>query len=126
MARPKSTHPTNSELAILQILWRSGPMTVREVHDAVAAESGVSYTTVLKTMQIMLEKGLLARDPSRRQHIYRARVTQKKTQLKILRDVLDKAFEGSVAKLVLGAIQSKATTEEELKEIQKIIEEHAK
>lgn len=126
MARPRSKHPTNSELAILQVLWRGGPMTVRQVHDAVAAESGVSYTTVLKTMQIMLDKGLLTRDASKRQHVYRANVTEKKTQLQIVREVLNRAFEGSLAKLVLGAIQSKATTAEELQEIQKILKEHAK
>ncbi|MGN6134356.1 MAG: BlaI/MecI/CopY family transcriptional regulator [Aureliella sp.] len=126
MARPRSKHPTNSELAILQVLWRGGPLTVRQVHDAVAAESGVSYTTVLKTMQIMLDKGLLTRDASKRQHVYRANVTEKKTQLQIVREVLNRAFEGSLAKLVLGAIQSKATTAEELQEIQKILKEHAK
>lgn len=126
MARPRSKHPTNSELAILQVLWRGGPMTVRQVHDAVAAESGVSYTTVLKTMQIMLDKGLLTRDASKRQHVYRANVTEKKTQLQIVREVLNRAFEGSLAKLVLGAIESKATTAEELQEIQKILKEHAK
>jgi predicted transcriptional regulator len=126
MARPRSKHPTNSELAILQVLWRGGPLTVRQVHDAVAAESGVSYTTVLKTMQIMLDKGLLTRDASKRQHVYRANVTEKKTQLQIVREVLNRAFEGSLAKLVLGAIESKATTAEELQEIQKILKEHAK
>jgi predicted transcriptional regulator len=126
MARPKATFPTNSELAILQVLWQRGPLTVREVHDVVAGTSGVSYTTVLKTMQIMLEKGLLTRDPSQRQHIYRAVVTQKKTQLRIVRDVLEKAFEGSLAKLVLGALQSNSVNDKELAEIRKILEEHKK
>lgn len=126
MARPTTSHPTSGEFAILKILWDRGPLTVRDVHTAIAAQSGVSYTTVLKTMQIMLEKGLVSRDDSQRSHVYEAAVSQQTSQSQLLRKVLDMAFEGSIAKLLQGAIQSRAASAKELREIQKLIEEHQK
>ena len=123
MARPASPHPTASEYAILQVLWDRGPMTVRDVHEGVSSESGVSYTTTLKTMQIMYRKGLVKRDTSQRSHVYSAAVSQQSTQGQLLRKVLSMAFGGSIARLVQGAIQSKAASKADLMEIQKLIEE---
>lgn len=124
MARPASSHPTASEYAILQVLWDRGPLTVRDVHEAVSSESGVSYTTTLKTMQIMHGKGLVKRNTSQRSHVYSAAVSQQSTQGQLLKRVLNMAFGGSIARLVQGAIQNKAASKEELKEIQRLIEEH--
>jgi BlaI family penicillinase repressor len=126
MARPVTPHPTNSEYAILQLLWNRGPMTVRDIHSTVAAESGVSYTTTLKTMQIMHSKGLLTRDESERSHVYSAAVSQQSTQSQLIRRLLDMAFGGSISNLVQGAIQGKAASARDLREIQKLIEEHGK
>jgi predicted transcriptional regulator len=124
MARPASSHPTASEYAILQVLWNRGPMTVRDVHEVVSVDSCVSYTTTLKTMQIMHNKGLVKRNTSQRSHIYSAAVSQQSTQGQLLKKVLNMAFGGSISRLVQGAIQSKAASKEELKEIQRLIEEH--
>ena len=126
MARPATPHPTSSEFGILRVLWDRGPLTVRDVHTSVAAASGVSYTTVLKTMQIRLEKNLLTRDDSQRSHLYEAAVSQQSTQSQLLKRVLDLAFEGSITKLLQGAIQSRAASAKELREIQKLIEEQQK
>jgi len=97
---------------------------VRDVHGIVSEESGVSYTTVLKTMQIMIDKSLLKRDDSQRSHLYSAAVNQTVAQTQLLKRVLDMAFEGSIAKLVQGAIQGRAASAKELNEIQKLIKEH--
>jgi BlaI family transcriptional regulator, penicillinase repressor len=124
MARPVTPHPTSGEFAVLQILWDRGPQTVRDVHERLSGDSGVSYTTVLKTLQIMLEKGLVTRDESQRSHLYAAAVTQQSARAQVLRRVLDMAFGGSIATLVQGAIQSKSASARELRAIRKLLEEH--
>ena len=120
MARPPSDHPTDGELAILQVLWRQGPSTVRQVHDALAA-TGAGYTTVLKQLQIMMDKGLVDRDERQRAHVYRARQAQQQVQRGLVRDLLDRAFNGSASQLVQQALSSRRASAEELHEIRQIL-----
>ena len=122
---PKTTapRPTDAELAILRVLWERGPSTVRQVHDVLVARVGLTaYTTALKLLQIMAEKGLVRRDESDRTHVYHARLTEEQTQRQLVRDLLERAFGGSSSKLVLQALSAKRATPEELGEIRKLIE----
>jgi predicted transcriptional regulator len=113
--------PTDSELAILRVLWERGPSTVRDVHHAlVARETG--YTTSLKLMQIMAEKGLVTRDDSARTHVYTARWSQEKMQRHMVSDLMERAFGGSASALVLQALNSRSTSAEELTKIQELID----
>lgn len=114
--------PTQAELAILGILWQRGPSTVREVHEALADQQQTGYTTILKFLQIMLEKGLVTRDSSARAHIYEAAIPQEATQQGLVKDLLDTAFKGSAQKLVLSALSIQTSTPEELAEIRTLIE----
>ena len=120
MAKKSPPYPTDSELAILSVLWDRGPSTVRDVFEALGKQGG--YTTVLKLMQIMAEKGLVERDESRRTHVYKAKLAQEQTQRQIVRDVLDRAFGGSAQKLVMHALSAKRTSPEELAQIKALIE----
>jgi BlaI family transcriptional regulator, penicillinase repressor len=112
--------PTEAELSILQVLWRRGASTVREVHDALE-ERGIGYTTVLKQMQVMTEKGLLTRNERYRSHVYEARAARERTQRRLARELLERAFEGSAKNLVLGALSSKPVSAEELREIRRML-----
>ena len=114
--------PTDAELAILRILWERGPSTVRQVHDVLSRERPGAYTTALKLLQIMAEKGLVRRDESERTHIYHARLTEEQTQRQLVRDLLDRAFGGSATKLVMQALAARRATPEELGEIRKLID----
>ena len=114
--------PTDAELAILAVLWDRGPSTVREVHDTLSRERNTGYTTVLKTLQIMTEKGLVERDESQRPQIYRARYTQQETQKQLLRDLVQRAFGGSVKALVLQAMETKRSSKEELEAIENLLD----
>jgi predicted transcriptional regulator len=118
--------PTDTELAILRVLWDRGPATVRQVHDALSGARDTGYTTTLKLMQIMAEKGLVTRDDSARTHVYTARLTQDQTQRQLVTDLLDRAFGGSAAALVMQALSSHPASPEELAEIQRLIDEHRK
>src|SRR5262249_40971479 len=120
----KLPRPTDSELAILRVLWQRGPSTVRQVHDALNAAKKTGYTTVLKLMQIMAEKGLVSRDETPYAHVYQARLPQEQTQRTLVADLLDRAFEGSMSGLVLQALAAKKATPEELSEIRKILKEY--
>lgn len=114
--------PTDAELAILNVLWERGPSTVRDVHDTlISQEHGTGYTTVLKLLQIMTEKGLVVRDESQRAHIYEARYSEQKTQRQLLTDLMERAFGGSPAKLVMQALSSKKANAEELEEIREML-----
>jgi predicted transcriptional regulator len=114
--------PTDAELAILNVLWERGPSTVRDVHEAFASqEHGTGYTTVLKLLQIMTEKGLVVRDESQRAHIYEARYSEQKTQRQLLADLMERAFGGSPAKLVMQALSSKKASAEELEAIRETL-----
>ena len=115
--------PTEAELEILRVLWERGPSTVRQVHESLAAARDTGYTTTLKLMQIMADKGLVTRDESSRTHIYTARMSQETTQRQLVTDLVDRAFGGSAAELVLRALSSHKTSAEELGEIRKLIDE---
>lgn len=115
--------PTDAELAILRALWKLGTATVREIHAELAHEQSTGYTTVLKLLQIMHEKGLVERDETQRAHLYRSAVAQQKTQRQLVRDLLDRAFGGSSAALVLNALSAKKTSPEELDEIRRLLDE---
>ena len=118
-----SQRPTEAELEILRVLWERGPSTVRQVHESLAAARETGYTTTLKLMQIMAEKGLVTRDESTRTHVYTARASQETTQRQLVNDLVDRAFGGSAAELVLRALSSHHTSDEELREIRKLIDE---
>jgi predicted transcriptional regulator len=124
MGPTKLPRPTESELAILQVLWDRGPSTVREVHQVLndKDEQASGYTTVLKLMQIMTDKGLVERDESQRAHVYRPAATQQKTERQIVTDLLDRAFGGSPAKLAMQALATKKSSAEELAELRKLLD----
>ena len=115
--------PTDAELSILRVLWARGPSTVRQVLETLAEERGTGYTTVLKLLQIMTEKGLVARDESDRTHVYEARYGEADTQRQLVDDLLDRAFGGSAMQLVMSALSSRKTSRKELAEIRRLIEE---
>ncbi|MDB5389095.1 MAG: Transcriptional repressor, BlaI/MecI family [Planctomycetaceae bacterium] len=115
--------PTDAELAILRVLWDRGPSTVRDVTDALQAERGTGYTTALKLLQIMIEKGLVVRDDSQRTHVYQAVAAAEETQRQLVGDLLERAFRGSAQQLVLQALSSKKASRAELAEIRKLIDE---
>jgi predicted transcriptional regulator len=116
--------PTDAELAILRVLWAKGPSTVRQVHEAMAGARETGYTTTLKLMQIMTEKRLVSRDESARTHVYAARATEAHTQGQLVADLLERAFGGSAATLVQRALSTHRASDEELREIRKLIERH--
>jgi len=123
MPRPLLPRPTDAELAILRILWERGPSTVRQVHDLLARERQAAYTTALKLLQIMTEKGLVERDERDRTHVYRARLGEEQTQRQLVRDLVDRAFGGSAMKLVLQALAAKRASPDELRDIRKAIDQ---
>ncbi len=120
---PATPRPTDAELAILRVLWDRGPSTVREVHEALSASQGSGYTTVLKLLQIMTDKGLVVRDESQRAHVYGPRLSKQRTQRQLLGDLVDRAFGGSSAKLVLQALSGRRATTEELRDIRALLDE---
>ena len=123
MSRTVVPRPTDAELAILRILWDRGPSTVRQVHEVLARDrEGAVYTTALKLLQIMTEKGLVERDERERTHIYRARLGEEQTQRQLVRDLADRAFGGSSMKLVMQALATRRASAEELKDIRKAID----
>ncbi len=118
----KTPRPTDAELTILRVLWERGPSTVRQVHDVLLRERSTAYTTALKLLQIMTEKGLVRRDESDRTHIYHSRLTEEQTQRQLVRDLLDRAFGGSSSKLVMQALAARRASAEELGEIRRLID----
>ena len=123
MARNALPRPTDGELAILRVLWTDGPGTVRDVHAKLQADRTVGYTTVLKLLQIMTEKGLVRRDESDRTHVYRAAASEDHTQKQLVRDLLDRAFGGSAQKLILQALSTRKASREELDQIRKLLDD---
>ena len=122
MAKRQLPRPTDAELAILRVLWVHGPSTVRQVRDILGRSQSTGYTTVLKLLQIMIEKGLVARDDSQRTHVYRASRTEAQTQRQLIGDLVGRAFGGSALKLVMQALATKKASATELAEIRKLIE----
>ena len=123
MARSQ-LRPTDTELAILRVLWERGASTVRQVHDALAGTRDTGYTTTLKLMQIMADKGLVRRNETERTHVYSAIAGQEQTQRQLVQDLVDRAFGGSAAQLVLRALSTDDATDAELKEIRKLIDDY--
>jgi len=119
---PKETlrRPTESELAILRVLWRLGPSTVRRVVEELGADTG--YTTALKLLQIMTEKGLVTCDAAERSHVFSPALREEETQRQLLDDLLDRAFGGSAQKLVLQALAGRRTTPEERAELRRLVD----
>jgi predicted transcriptional regulator len=120
-AKPR---PTDAELAILRVLWERGASTVRQVHEALAGTRETGYTTTLKLMQIMTDKGLVKRNETARTHVYSPMAAQEQTERQLVQDLVDRAFGGSAAQLVLRALGAEGTTDAELTEIRKLIDEY--
>lgn len=123
MPRPQATQPTEVELQILRILWERGPSPVREIHAPLEAEKGTSYSTTVKMLSVMLQKGLVTRDEAAQPHVYRAVLTRQRAGRKMLRDLIDKVYEGSAKSLVLQALSSGKATPEELAEIRQLLDQ---
>lgn len=123
MGDTRLPRPTDAELAILRVLWARGDSTVREVHEALqGAGQETGYTTVLKLMQIMADKGLVVRDESQRAHVYRARATQERTQRQLVTDLVERAFGGSPVQLAVQALSARRTSPEELAELRRMLD----
>ncbi|HEX2662935.1 MAG TPA: BlaI/MecI/CopY family transcriptional regulator [Candidatus Acidoferrum sp.] len=116
--------PTNAELEILTVLWSIGPATVREVYEAINRRRPAQYSTTLKFMQIMANKGLLRRDEKQRAHVYEAVKSQAWTQRQLAGDLLERAFGGSPKALLVGALSARRATKEELAELLKLLDEY--
>lgn len=120
----RPARPTPAELEILTILWELKSATVRDIYDSLRQERDIGYTTVLKIMQIMTEKGLVTRDTRQRSHIYKPAESKQRTQGSLLGDLLHRAFEGNLHQLVLRAIEDRAASPEELRAIRKLLDEN--
>ena len=114
--------PTEAELELLRVLWERGPLTVRDIHEALSADKSTGYTTTLKILQNMTAKGLVKRDESQRTHIYSPAIKAEQTQRQLVRDLLQRAFGGSPAKLVVQALSEKKATPAELAEIRSLLD----
>jgi predicted transcriptional regulator len=122
VAKRRLVKPTEAELAILRVLWKRGPSTVREVTDELHRDRGTGYTTALKLLQIMTDKGLVRRNDSTRSHVYEASAPAETTQRQLVGDLLDKAFGGSAQRLVMQALTAKRASPDELAEIRRLLD----
>ena len=118
--------PTDAELEILTVLWSIGPATVRAVYEVINKRRPAQYSTVLKFMQIMAEKGLVRRDETERAHVYEAARSRERTQRQLAGDLLERAFSGSAKALLMGALSARKATKEELAEMRKLLDEYRK
>jgi predicted transcriptional regulator len=123
MDKLKLPRPTDAELEILKVLWRRGPSTVREVFDDLSGVKTTGYTTMLKLMQIMSDKGLVRRDETARAHVYEAALAEDETQRQLVGDLLRRAFDGSAKRLVLQALSTEKASADELTEIRQMLDE---
>ena len=123
MARPAADQPTDVELAILEVLWNRGPSTVRAVHDALSVQRSTGYSTTLKMLQVMLEKGLVRRDDNARPQLYAAAKSQRRTQKQLLDNLAQKAFGGSAKRLIVHVLSNTRISKEDLAEIRRLIKE---
>ena len=126
MSTTKYLKPTDSELEILQVLWEKGNATVRDVHEELVQVKDCGYTTTLKLMQIMFEKGLVLRDDSNRSHIYEANVSRETTQKQLMDKMVDSVFSGSHSQLVMQALGAHTPSRKELEEIQQLLDSYKK
>ncbi len=122
MPRRSSSHPTEAELEVLNVLWQRGPSTVREVHETLQADRQTSLTTTLKILQVMVEKGLAVREEEVRPHRYKPALPEQKTQAGLLDDLARRAFGGSVGRMLIRAVEDTRLTGSELREIRKLID----
>lgn len=118
--------PTNAELEILTVLWSVGPATVREVYNVISQRRPAQYSTVLKFMQIMSEKGLVRRDEKQRAHVYEATRPREWTQQQLAADLMERAFSGSAKALMQGALSARKATKKELSELRKLLDGYGK
>lgn len=118
--------PTDAELEILTVLWSRGAATVRDVHEVIAARRPAQYTTVLKTLQIMAEKGLVIRDEKQRAHVYSPAKPREWTQRQLAGDLLQRGFEGSARTLLMGALSARKATKQELAELRRLLDDYEK
>ncbi len=125
MARPKSTEPTERELAILEVLWKRGPSSVRDVHEALSKDEDVGRTSVLKIMQIMFEKDLVKRDESEYSHVYTAAKNQEEMQTQMVGRFMQRVFGGSALSLVTKALSMQTTSKQDADKIKSLLEEMA-
>lgn len=116
--------PTDAELEILTVLWSRGPATVRDVHETIASRRPTQYTTVLKQLQVMAEKGLVLRNESSRAHVYESARPREWTQRQLAGDMLQRAFNGSAKSLMIGALSSRKASKKELAELREILDEY--
>jgi BlaI family transcriptional regulator, penicillinase repressor len=116
--------PTDAELEILTVLWSRGPATVRDVHEIIAGRRPTQYTTVLKQLQVMAEKGLVKRDEDQRAHVYEAARPREWTQRQLAGDILQRAFNGSAKSLMMGALSSRKASKQELAELRALLDEY--
>jgi predicted transcriptional regulator len=124
MPRQNLPRPTDAELEILGVLWERGPSTVREVYEELKRDRELGYTTVLKFMQIMAEKGLVRRNEEQKAHLYESMVPRESTQKQLVEDLLDRAFGGSALQLVMQALSSKRAARAEIDQIRKLLDEY--
>src|SRR5215510_8491621 len=120
MPKRNQPRPTDAELEILRVLWNRGPSTVRDVYEELQRDKPVGYTTILKFMQIMAQKGLVRRDEEQKAHLYEAMVPKESTQRQLLRDLLDRAFGGSALELMMQALSAKRATPAEIDQIRRL------
>jgi len=120
---PRFPRPTPAELEILRVLWQRGPSTVREVHETLNQARATGYTTVLKLMQIMADKGLVRRDESQRTHVYAPAAGEEQTQRRLVKDMIERVFNGSARKLVLHALSGGKATPQEIADIRTLLDE---
>ena len=126
MSDREPPRPTDAELEILAVLWSRGPSTVREVHETITKRRATQYTTILKLLQIMAEKGLVSRDEKQRAHVYQAARPREWTQSQLAGDLIQRAFSGSAKSLILGVLSARKTSRRELAEIRKLLDEYEK
>lgn len=124
MTKQTPPRPTDAELAILRVLWQRGPSTVRQIHNTLNSTRSTVYTTVLKLMQIMTDKGLLRRDESERAHVYQPVLTEAETQKRLVGALIDRAFGGSTMNLVIQALSARKASAEELAQIRQLLDEY--
>jgi BlaI family transcriptional regulator, penicillinase repressor len=123
MPRPTSTQPTEVEMQILRILWELGPSPVREIHKRLEAAKGTNYSTTVKMLAVMLQKGMLKRDEDAQPHVYRPVLTRAKAGKRMLSDLIEKVYDGSAMSLVLQALSSGKATKEELDEVRRMLDQ---
>ncbi len=122
MPRPPSVQPTEVEMQILRILWNLGPSPVREIHKRLEAAKGTNYSTTVKMLAIMLQKGLVKRDEEAQPHVYRPALTRAKAGKRMLDELIEKVYDGSAMALVLQALSSRKATREELDEVRRLLD----